>query len=215
MAGDEVLAGHGRVDGNADVLALDHTVELPFDISTRGNIELVGRSLTLTGEWRDVSWPLAGAAEYRSTVGTYSLQGPLDALEVKASTVLEGAAFPRTAIELAGVVDETGIHLEPAVLDLLGGRVSARGRVDWSPAIHWDVEVGATELNPGDYWPDWPGRLTGAVLAYGALDTVGLKTSVDVKSITGYLRGFPVSASGALEIAGERGAGKRIEIAKR
>ena len=136
--------------------------------------------------------------------GTYALNGPWDALEIRLDGTLEGDVLPPARVTLTGNVRDTGLDLEPLLIHALGGRLTARGRIGWRPEIDWKLSVDARGLDPGRQWPQWDGALGGAALVQGRMVDGVARTEADVQFVEGHLRGHPVEAFGKLEIAGER-----------
>ena len=205
------LAGRGRIDGGTDQARLAHRLTVPFELSTEGVVDspAVAPVLRLAGTWRDLHWPPDPSARYRSTTGSYTLNGPLDGLAVQLGGTLDAAALPPARFSLAGRLDDTGLDLDPLAIHTLGGRTQARGRIAWRPDadwrdVDWRFEVDARELDPGRRWPQWSGTLDGTAIVQGRMMEGIPHTTVDVQHLAGRVRDHPVEGHGTVEIAGER-----------
>ena len=206
LADGHPLAGQGRIEGGSDQARLTHVLTVPFELTTEGVVDspVAAPELRLTGEWRDLHWPPTQAARYRSATGAYTLNGPLDALEIQLDGALDADAMPPARVTLTGRLDSTGLDLEPLRIHTLGGQVTARGRVGWHPGIDWKLAVDARGLDPGRRWPQWKGTLDGvAILQGGVVDGVA-RTAADIQHLEGQLRDYPVEGHGKVEIAGKR-----------
>ena len=208
------LRGTGTVHGNPfGELRFTHALSAPFalsstgfELSTEGVVDspVAAPELHLAGTWRDLHWPPNRDARFRSAGGTYTLNGPLDALEVRLEGALEADTLPSAHVTLTGMLDDTGLDLEPLLIQALGGRTTARGRVGWRPGIDWNLEVDARRLDPGRRWPQWNGTLDAAAVVQGRMVGGSPHTTVDVRKVQGRLRGHPVDGRGTVAMAGER-----------
>lgn len=206
LADGRAFAGRGRVDGGTDQARVTHVLTVPFELSTDGVVDSPAGTpeLRLSGVWRDLHWPPNKSAPFRSSGGTYTLNGPLDALEVQLDGALDAGALPPAQVALTGRLDDTGLDLEPLLVQALGGQTTARGRVGWGHDIDWNLEVDAHGLDPGRRWPQWNGTLDAAAVVRGRMVDGSPHTTVDVRTLQGRLRDHPVEGSGTVVIAGER-----------
>ena len=206
LSDGRAFAGRGRVGGGAKQARVTHVLTAPFELSTEGVVDspVAAPELRLAGAWRNLHWPPTGTARFRSTGGTYTLNGPLDALEVRLDGTLDVDTLPSAHVTLTGMLDDTGLDLEPLLIQTLGGRTTARGRVEWHPGIDWKIEVDAHGLDPGRRWPEWNGTLDAAAVVQGRIVGGVPHTTVDVRRMQGRLRDHPVEGHGTMAMAGER-----------
>ena len=206
VADGRAFAGRGRVGGGTGQARVTHVLTAPFELSTGGVVDspVAAPELRLAGTWRDLHWPPDRSARYRSAGGTYTLNGPLDALEVRLDGTLDADGLPSAQVTLTGMLDDTGLDLEPALIEALGGRTTARGRVGWHPGIDWNLEVDAHGIDPGRQWPQWNGTLDAAAVVQGRMVDGAPHATVDVHQLQGRLRGYPVDGRGIVATDGER-----------
>ena len=206
LADGRAFAGKGRVEGGIDQARVTHVLTVPFELSTEGVVDspVAAPKLRLAGTWRDLHWPPTGAARFRSAGGTYTLNGPLDALEIRLDGTLDADSLPSARVVLTGMLDDTGLDLEPLLVRALGGRTTARGRVGWRPDVDWTLQVDARDLDPGRRWPKWNGTLDAAAFVQGRMVDGAPHTTVEVRQLQGRLRDHPVQGRGTVAMAGER-----------
>ena len=94
LADGSQAAGRGSVEGDTTRINIDHAMEKPIRISTRGHVTLAGPTpeLELDGEWRDLAWPLTGEPAFASDSGRYRVAGMLNALKFQLNAAVRSKA---------------------------------------------------------------------------------------------------------------------------
>ena len=172
----------------------------------RGALDLSQPPLgfTLDAAWSGLRWPLAGAVLAESATGTLSASGTLDAFVYQLAAQLAGPQIPRAQLALSGQGTARDTRLDSFTVELLDGRLAGAGTVTWAPALAWDLHLNATQLNPGVQFPDWPGRLDAQLTSAGQLGADGPQLTAEIAALSGQLRNNPISASGRVQLSGER-----------
>ena len=180
-------------------------------------VETLGGAVTADGEmtWSPVvAWNLKvdgkdlNPGEFREGLDDrigFSLtsEGGLDAFTYGLDANTRGPGLPPARLAIKGEGDIKGTRIETLRLDALDGRVEGRATAAWDPEVGWDAELTAADLNPGAYAPDWPGRIGGRVATKGRLGPDGPDLTASLEAVQGELRGYPVSASGRVALAGK------------
>ncbi len=113
-------------------------------------------------------------------------------------------AINGTANQQSGVIDSFN-------LQSLIGDINGTGTVDWSNAIQASLQFNGTSLDPGNYWPEWPGTLTITGDADLTNATGGLELRMNTLVVDGTVRSYPVQ----LDMPFRLGAGLvTIEVAR-
>ncbi len=158
----------------------------------------------LDASWRDLVWPLTGEPSFRSARGQASVAGTAADYRLRATARVSGAGLPPTPVELAGHGGRERLVLERLGADLLGGKVTARGEVAWSPRVAWRLSVDGRGLDPRALWPDGVGKLALQARTAGHLEDAGPVGTIEPLRLAGTLRGEPFSAHGAVRLDGDR-----------
>ncbi|HBI15777.1 MAG TPA: hypothetical protein DDY20_09740 [Desulfobulbaceae bacterium] len=195
------------IDGDAYGLTLSDTQLDRADETLRGHgilawrdtfswqAELAGKRVSLSNI--NPAWPdgvLANIAlSGRGAGDTYSLQ-----------VESEAAYAELRDIHVRGVIDGNadGLRFKDTQLDLPEGALKAEGQLAWLEAFTWQAEVNGTGINPGPWQPQYPGLLNFQAVSSGSLAQDTLKVKVDLVSLDGQLREYPVQASGKIELDG-------------
>lgn len=153
---------------------------------------------------RALRWPLFEEAVVQIPSLQLALTGTPDAYQFRLDGQLQPTQAP--ALELAGhgQGDVEAVQLEQLQVSALGGRLQSQGRLAWSPSLSWEVEITAQDIDPGRHWPEWPGQLAARLQTQGQQTDQGLDLRAQIESLSGQLRGYPVSAQGRLQLENER-----------
>ena len=159
--------------------------------------ELAGKRVTLSH--LDPAWPDAVLANValsgNGVADTYVLN-----LETEAAYGYLQDMHARGVIE--GNAD--GLRFRDTHVNLPEGVLTAEGQLDWLETFNWQATVNGTEVNPAAWQPQWPGLLQFHLLSAGRLENDALRGWIDLVSLDGQLRGYPVQGSGRMELDGDR-----------
>ncbi len=214
IAGAPELAGTGHVEGDMRTVRLEHRLETPVVVTTGGHVDLshAEPSLALEGHWRDLRWPLSGTPRYTSAEGSYRVEGELDAYRVSLEGAFTGPRLPVLSTRLRGRGDTKMLDLEVLSVEAPQGSATARGRVVWSPHPGWDLTLSGRDLNPGMWRTDLPGRLDLAARTSGQWRAAHPRFEVQLRRLSGSLRGYAVRGTGAVAFAEQRLDVRRLEL---
>jgi translocation and assembly module TamB len=205
------------IDGDAYGLKLSDTQLQLADETLRGHgilawrdafswqAELAGKQVTLSH--LDPAWPEAVLANV-----TLSGNGVEDTYVLELET--EAAYGYLQDMHARGVIEGNadGLRFKDTRLDLAEGVLTAEGQLDWLEAFSWQATVNGTAINPAAWQPQWPGLLQFQAQSAGRLENDTLRGQVDLVSLDGRLRGYPVQGSGRMELAGDRLAIDRLAL---
>ncbi|MBM4214785.1 MAG: hypothetical protein FJ173_01255 [Gammaproteobacteria bacterium] len=162
-----------------------------------------GPLLDLEGRWTQLRWPLADRTPaLDSNRGRFKLSGngPYAITAVADARI---GVLPRIDAELTSTLDVGRFELTNIAVRALGGTAKLSGEVAWKPQERWQISGLIRDLNPGELRAALPGRLNFALDAQGRGFGKGGSISVDIKNITGRLRGASARGSGQLSIVHE------------
>jgi translocation and assembly module TamB len=173
------------------------SVERPADglgLMLSGSAELAGTApgLDISGAWQKLRWPLEGDAQIESPRGEFSVSGQLDdyAIDLEAMLAVPGRGDGRLSLRGAG--DDSALRLQHLQLALLDGLLEGEGDVRWRPDIRGQIRLDGRGLDPGIVAADYPGQLTLALVASGAVTKAGVEADVETLSLGGRFRGLPL-----------------------
>jgi autotransporter translocation and assembly factor TamB len=177
------------------------------------SLEAAGEARGLGGEpalegklhWSGLAWPLGSPTpDVYSREGELDLAGTLSDYRLSLDMLLEGVSLPpgRWRGEAGGNAD--GLVLQRLGGEVLEGLVALTGRVDWQPALRWELDVSGRDLNPAAVVPDYPGLLTGELRTTGQIDAdAGLSSRLELQRLDGVLLDYPLALQASAALAGE------------
>ncbi len=196
FSGDFSLHGKGeawQVEKLAVSLPEDHgriTMEGAATLS-KGKIAVDAR-----GNWESISWPLKGKEpQIASPTGTFTITGSPESYDIALETTVEGPQIPRGRWAVKGSGNLAALELTAVEGALLDGNLQGSGQVAWKPQLSWKADLEGEGLNPGAFWPRWPGRLSGAASTTGAMTANRPRMSLKLDHLKGALRDYPFEAS--------------------
>jgi translocation and assembly module TamB len=155
---------------------------------------------TLVLDGQTLQWPLQGDAQYLVTQTGIRLAGRLADYQLQINADLSGADLPPVSLTGQGRGSDLGLDFEQLALTTLGGAIDISGKLDWSPQLQWEAVLEARDIDPGQRWPDWPGRLGVRLDSRGAVVDEELTLTARIEALNGTLRGYPVSGQAAVEL---------------
>jgi translocation and assembly module TamB len=155
-------------------------------------------TLTLTGEWTALRWPLAGAPSVESALGVFSLQGAMPyVFDVQAharAPALDTA--PEARFSAQGSLDREQLTLDRLTGEVLHGQLSASGRLSWAGAQPWSARLEARNLDIAQIRPDLSGRVSTAATVEGRGFTPQSPWTAKLASLSGTIRGRALTGRG-------------------
>jgi len=155
-------------------------------------------SLTLTLDWQNLAWPVDGLPVVTSDSGSGWLKGSPDSYQLGLAASLRNQQIDG-AVYAAGRGDTSSLQLSALQLESAAGTAEAAGHVSWSPTVNWDADVTLADLDPGHWLPEWSGNIGGSVTAAGSVDNGRNAARIDITSVHGTIRNYPVALHGQLD----------------
>ena len=200
----ETIRGRGKLAGDLQrslmTQRLDGGVQGEFKIEVerplqqlrwRANLDLVEIDSTKI----DVSLPpLLGSIRIEA-------QGDLQSASANGSVNLEqspyGSLESRFRLHQVALKEAAdGLSFAGLELDLLQGKISADGDLDWMPQLQWRTQITTAALNPAEMLPQWAGRIDSSFRLNGIIEDSGPALSFEIERLDGQLRGYPVQLKG-------------------
>lgn len=117
---------------------------------------------------------------------------------------LEGLGLPGGRASLGATLngDGDGFDFTQTTLRSLGATVAGSGRLEWHPHVAWRLALNGDGIDPALWQPQrlaqWPGSLATTLRHHGSYQDGALQGGLEVESLSGTLRGYPIKLQTAL-----------------
>jgi len=218
-AGDAgpVLAGSGRLEGDADAWTVTHRLSEPEEVRTEGTVELreAGFHARLRNEVAPLELPVDGGRVVSVTEGRVTLAGWLDAYTADAQARLTTAGAPAVQAQATGRGSLEALEVERLRLASEAGNLEADGRLGLLPSREWDLAFRFAELQTGAWGAPLEGTLSANGRSTGRWPEESMPTGMlQVEALSGSYGGEPLAGSGQVELGeGGKTAVRGVEFA--
>ncbi len=181
---------------------------LDWRLQGSGDYDLDSAKIRSDWRWQALDWPPGSAAQaqWRSKRGTLSANGTLEQLQLQLAADLAGASVPPMQLQMRSLLQPQSMQLQQLQVQTLDGQLHFKGTASWAEQLQTRLEFSAADINPGLFWPSYSGQLTaqGQLSASAAEDFSAPRASLTIDSLSGQLRGQPISGAGTLDYADQR-----------
>ena len=167
-------------------------------VQVRGDVTLVegGPRLQLNGQWSRFRWPLAASEPaFSSTRGTFKLSG-IKPWNLELDGLVTAAGYADLPATVRGALSADSLQITAGQVGVLGGNATFTGDTRWSPQQSWHLKGRADNFDPAAARPDLPGRLSFDFDARGAPFGEDAGLELEVRRLSGRLRGQNASGGG-------------------
>lgn len=210
---DTALAGQRlrlTADGDLSNLQLQATASALLDAELSLWLNLLDSALPLNARLNapQLQWPLSPEADIQLSELQVTADGSLQQLRFNAGLALSGKQLPASRVQLNGYSSLEGATLEKLVINSLGGELSGQAELNWQHQLRWLGEVQLSQIQPGQFWPDYNGELNGNMQFNGQLTPQGgWQLALPQLDLNGTLRDFRLKLDGSVNAADSSGQG--------
>ncbi len=193
---------HGWLDFNLNSLQNGYELELEQLIlnlpSSDTEFMLRGQwyTQTQTGEvglsWKQLSWPLTSTdPDFHSDAGSLHFSGSLNKYHIKSAGDIHLRDSPDTYLWLTADGTPEQLQSQYLRLETLNGHIDGDLQLRWNPKVEWRGKLKGHNIDPGQHWPDWPGKIQFEIETQGQLKGKDINTSFNIYGAKGQLRHYP------------------------
>lgn len=154
--------------------------------------------------WNALRWPLSGETlQAHSERGQLKITGhPAD---YRYNLTMDAAVpdQPAVTLEATGSGNTEGMRFEALQVILPEGRIQGSGQANWAPQPAWELNLTGSNINPALFHADFPGKLTLDLVTRGRMQESVPQVEVNLASLNGEVRGYPLNATGKLKLDDE------------
>ncbi|GEA60455.1 autotransporter assembly complex protein TamB [Vibrio comitans] len=167
--------------------------DIPFDIDLRQ---------------AQVQWPLQGEADYKAQIASLKAKGILDNYTLDLMGAVQGKAIPDVDLTVDGEGSLEHIDLESIDVKTLQGAIEGSVMANWASPINWAANLQLQNIQPGSYWPEAEGDISGRLATTGRLpEKGGWEVELSELDIDGIFRDYPLNINGVLDAKDATGKG--------
>lgn len=189
---------------SAEELLIERLTLLPGDIE--GTLNVTGRivpagdlvSGDIDARWEDVRIPASLAGLELASQGALSFDGTPDKYTANGKFDLGPPGDP-THVLLALAGTDLGAQIRQLELRQRAGELHVTGTVEFEP-VAWELSAKAHDFNPGAFLANWNGSVNLDLATRGQMSEAGPGGTLRIASLSGVLRGRPISGGGNLEL---------------
>jgi autotransporter translocation and assembly factor TamB len=196
------VTGQGDIEYKPELISFVHQSNAPYASTLQGTVLLDDdTTLNLDLNWQDITLTLNTEQSFASERGAIHIEGPLASLTMTANARIDTAPVGTLDIDLDAAWSESVLTVKTLDIDVLDGKVEMNGVVNLEDGSKGHFELDARRLNFGKINSDLESQLM-ISSAINFTDTkAGLSSQLNISSIAGQWRGFPVKGAGELAYA--------------
>jgi translocation and assembly module TamB len=159
-------------------------------LTAQGKLNLLASQLPfeLALSAEQLQWHNASLTDF-----TASLTGDLAQQQLQLKSLLHSSQLPSIAVELQAELNETQLQWPRLSLQTLNGELQSSGTLDLKQRT-LQSRLQLDNLQPGLYWPDYPGTVSGSTSIHARFDnTTQASLAMPDLLLSGDLRGLPLS----------------------
>ncbi len=211
------VTGGGSITGPLDKLLLKADNTSPVAATLAAEIENPINNLKWQGELQSSDLRLAGIYPalpdlYLSSL-TFSGAGTLDnyALEIVSKVAYSAAGHEFSlAGRLAG--NHQGLDVPDLTISNGPAVLAGQGKLRWGQGYLFEAELTGTSIDPSLVFHDWPGKIDLNTVVAGEFVGNSFRASIDLTSLQGTLRGYPLTGQGKVELIGNTLVVESLEL---
>ncbi len=195
------VVGSGTISGNMSELKAKASLHQPFKAEVIGDIQFTDPHLKwqiiLKSDLVDITeinkeWPLIalGNARVRAAGNDINTIVRLSSQSAWVNNEIDAA------IDAAIRIDNDQIELTKLLLTKNNAILSATGKMSFKGAEPWEADITVSQLNPGEWFADWPGNLNAEGRISGHQKDTKSSLFFELKELSGQLKGYPIFGKG-------------------
>ena len=200
------MSGMLRLSGDASRYVVEHALDAPYEIATRGTLALVDDDIVvdLDNTWQLVHLEFGDTPSIDIIDGALRITGTVAALAFDGNATIISGDIPAVSVTTRGTREADRIGFEAVSISNEWGRLLASGETVTSPALVWRFDFEASGLDPAAADPRLNGKLRVTGESTGRIVDQQPVLDVRIDDMGGDLNGYPVNGSGTVSYAKEQ-----------
>ncbi|HEY8328345.1 MAG TPA: pathogenicity protein, partial [Rhodanobacter sp.] len=188
--------------------------QIKGSVEASGTVQLSAKPLSavLDIRWNDLLLPADLAGQALASRGALKASGSADKYHAEGDVDIGPPGKPaKLALNLDGTAQLVTLHT--LQLKQARGGLQAHGTLTLQPNLAWQAEATADQLDPGQLFAGWNGALDFDIASNGSLPKNGPDATLEIRRLTGKLRGRAVSGHGKLHLSPDDVVDGQLDLA--
>ena len=99
--------------------------------------------------------------------------------------------------------DGSGLRFENILVNRQEMQIHGNGSLGWADGISWQAKLTGNEIDPFIFSPEWQGHFGFDAVLSGKVRGEQIQSDFDLQRLDGEVRGYPIHASGSINVNGE------------
>ena len=196
-----------------DELALGSS-QVKGQVQASGTLQLDAKPVSgdLAVRWKDLLLPPELVGQALASQGSLQAKGSAERFHAEGDVdVGPPGNLAKLTLNLDGT--QQVITLHTLALKQPQGGLEAKGTLALQPVLGWQLEASADRLDPGQLFAGWNGALDADIASRGTLPQGQPDASLEIRKLSGSLRGRALRGSGQLHLAPNQVLDGKLELA--
>ncbi len=188
--------------------------QIKGSVEASGTVQLAAKPLSaaLDIRWNDLLLPADLVGQALASHGALKASGSADNYHAEGDVDIgPPGKLAKLALNLDGTPQQVTLHT--LALKQPQGGLQARGTLTLQPALAWQAEATADQLDPGQLFAGWNGALDFDVASNGSLPKDGPDATLEIRRLAGKLRERAVSGHGKLHLSSHEVVDGQLDLA--
>jgi len=188
--------------------------QITGSVAASGTVQLDAQPISadLAIQWNDLRLPAELAGQPLASHGSLKARGSADRYHAEGDvTIGPPGKLAALALNLDGTPQQILLHT--LTLKQPQGDMQINGTLTLQPALAWQVEATAKQLDPGQLLAGWNGALNFDIASHGMLPKNRPDVTLEIRQLDGTLRKRAIRGSGTLHVLPTQVVDGQLKIA--
>ncbi len=188
--------------------------QIKGSVAASGTVQLDAQpvSANLLVQWNDLQLPAELAGQALASHGSLKASGSADHYHAEGNVAIgPPGKLASLALNIDGTPQQIALHT--LALKQARGGMQVNGTLTLQPALAWQVEATADQLDPGQLLAGWDGALNFDIASHGTLPQNRPDVTLDIRKLNGSLRKRAIKGNGTLHLAPNQVVDGQLDIA--
>ncbi|WP_458069811.1 translocation/assembly module TamB domain-containing protein [Rhodanobacter sp. BL-MT-08] len=188
--------------------------QIKGSVTASGTVQLDAQpvSADLAIQWNDLQLPAELVGQPLASHGTLKAKGSANSYHAEGDVAIgPPGKLASLALNLDGTAQQIALHT--LALKQARGGMQVNGTLTLKPALAWQVDATADQLDPGQLLADWNGSLNFDIASHGTLPQNRPDVTLEIRKLSGTLRQRAIKGDGSLHLSPDEVVDGQLNLA--